>query len=67
MGFRSQAMAEDAFKKLEQAHRTVSDPKLRDEYDYTLPAAHFSRAQPSRSAYGAYQRAPRSNQHYKWE
>ena len=61
-------MAEDAFKKLEQAHRTVSDPKLREEYDYTLPASSFSRAQPSRPAYGAsQQRAPRSNQHYKWE
>ena len=32
-----QLLAEEAFKLVEQAHRTIGDDKLRREYDLTLP------------------------------
>ena len=33
-----QPLAEEAFKKVEEAHRTLADRRLRAEYDLTLPA-----------------------------
>ena len=65
----SQAMAEDAFKKVEEAHRTITDARLRDEYDLTLPADGYSSRGASRQpAYGyGQQRASRRQPHYKWE
>ena len=34
-----QPLAEEAFKRVEEAHRTLADKRLRAEYDLTLPAA----------------------------
>ena len=30
-------LAEEAFKKVGEAHRTLTDPRLRKEYELTLP------------------------------
>ena len=32
-----QELAEEAFKRVEEAHRTLSDPRLRKDYELTLP------------------------------
>ena len=57
-----QPYAEEAFKRIEVAHRTISDDKLRREYDLTLPAV-YSRGDgggPRRHGGGQYYRE-------KWE
>lgn len=41
-----QPLAEEAFKKVEEARRTISDAALRREYDLTLPAMPRSAAAP---------------------
>lgn len=38
-----QPLAEEAFKRVEQAHRTLSDKHLRAEYDLTLPVSRAAR------------------------
>ena len=37
-----QDLAEEAFKRIEEAHRTLSDPRLRKEYELTLSDGHWS-------------------------
>ena len=45
-----QPLAEDAFKRVEEARRTISDAASRREYDLTLPASVFGRTRASQGA-----------------
>ena len=42
-----QPLAEEAFKRVEEAHRTLSDRALRREYDLTLPDDGAGRRTPA--------------------
>ena len=48
------------FKKVEEAHRTLSDAHLRREYDLTLPDPPGARPRPAREAPRDYTRRPTS-------
>ena len=62
-----QEMAEEAFKRIEEASRTLTDARLRKEYDLTLPvpAPYGATSQSRNSAMPAGGR--RSTYHAKWE
>ena len=54
-----QAMAEEAFKRIEEAHRTLSDSRERRKYDASVGISHSPPRQARREAYG-------SRAHYKY-
>ena len=60
-----QPLAEEAFKRVEEAHRTLSDRRLRAEYDLTLPSRHGARTYQYQ-AHGA-SSATRRKAPYRWE
>ena len=57
IGRGTRQLAEEAFKKVEEAHRTLSDPRMRKEYELTLPD----------DGGGATRRAGRQHYGYKWD
>ena len=56
-------LSEEAFKRVEEAHRTISDERLRREYELTLPAMHTNGGTGSRPRQNG--GAPRHK--YHWE
>ena len=60
--------AAEAFKRIEEAHRTLSDARLREEYNYTMPSSADRWQAPERSR-RTYQRTSsyQSSSHSKWE
>ena len=69
-------LAAEAFKRIEEAHRTLSDARLREEYNCTMPYSadrwqapdqHARRTSADRSY--SYQRASsyQPSSHRKWE